>query len=136
MGAQWQWRKHVETKQCPVATNARTAEAEEHVPEAFHSLRSCKRTQPSRSGPREVKSRRHEFVRHRQDENTIFVYEEIVYREPREPITCSHDPRAIEPTRGVAPTCFQENTRSTSIRLGSALAPWLPYPWDVSCTTS
>jgi len=82
MGAQWQRREHVEAEQCPGTANTRTAEAEEHVSEAFHSLRSCKRPQPGRSGPREAEGRRHEFVRHRQDENTIFFYEEIVYREP------------------------------------------------------
>jgi hypothetical protein len=50
MGPEWQRRRHVAAEQRARTGQACVAEVEEHVPEALHSLCSCRRPEPSCSG--------------------------------------------------------------------------------------
>ena len=53
--SQWEpneWRReHIETEQRPGASEAHTAEGEEHVQEAVYGVCSCKFPEPGCSGP-------------------------------------------------------------------------------------
>jgi hypothetical protein len=46
----WARREYVAAEQRAGTSQAGAAEVEEHVPEAFYSLRSCRRSEPSGSG--------------------------------------------------------------------------------------
>jgi hypothetical protein len=83
MGAQRERRKHVEAKQRPGAAEAGAAEAEEHVQEAIYGLRGCRRSESSCCSARKAQGRRHQLAQRQcQDQISLLVDEEVVYREP------------------------------------------------------
>ena len=83
MGAQWQRWQHVKAEQRTGTTEAGATEAEEHVQEALYGLCGCRRPKPSCCGAREAQSRRHQLTEWQcQDQVSLLVDEEVVYREP------------------------------------------------------
>jgi hypothetical protein len=87
------------------AGKAGAAEAEEHVPEAFHSLCSCRRPEPSCCRAREAAAGRDSAGR--EDDEAVLVYEERLDGEPRKRIASTSREGALPSARRVAATRYE-----------------------------